>query len=210
MIESRKIRKDSKKTILISAFSAFGGDGINPTELILDKLPKSVNGVNIEKILLPVEFIKAPLELIDLYNKVSPSYVIMLGQAGGRSKVTIEEKAKNVMNARIADNSGNMPVGEAIIDGGESFLYSNLPIDEIISEINNKGLELEKSSDAGEYVCNTVLYRMLNEAKDKAKVGFIHVPFIKEQNHNDKPFMELDDIYDVIYNIIEIITKKEE
>ena len=47
-------------------------------------------------------------------------------------------------------------------------------------------------NDAGRYVCNALLYGMLNHNHGAVPTGFLHVPFLKEQGHQDKPFMELD------------------
>ena len=53
---------------------------------------------------------------------------------------------------------------------------------------------LFRSDNAGEYVCNALLYGMLAHNNGEVPTGFIHVPFIREQGHGDQPYLELDDI----------------
>jgi pyrrolidone-carboxylate peptidase len=43
---------------------------------------------------------------------------------------------------------------------------------------------------------------MLMHNRGEVPTGFIHVPFIKEQGHTDKPFIELDDIRTAVELII--------
>ena len=51
------------------------------------------------------------------------------------------------------------------------------------------------SNTAGTFVCNQLLYGLLHHfAGTDVRVGFVHVPYIKEQNKTDKPMMELEEI----------------
>ncbi len=47
------------RTILITAFEAFGGEAVNPTERVLKMLPDTLGGFALRKVLLPVEFLRA-------------------------------------------------------------------------------------------------------------------------------------------------------
>jgi len=186
---------NSHKIILVSAFEPFNGDDINPTQQILEKLPANIDGCTIAKYLLPVEFIKAPEMLKDEYDRLSPSAVIMLGQAGRRNAITPETTAVNLMNASIPDNAGFKPVELPIIDNGSETLKSTLPVDAVVGAINKSGLPAKLSDDAGRYVCNNVFYYMAYHVGNKVPTGFIHVPFIREQVHENLPFMEFEDLY---------------
>lgn len=198
---------EDNRIILVSGFEPFGGDNINPTELIIDKLPDAINGFLIKKILLPVEFINGPRILNEEYDKIKPSAVIMLGQAGGRSAITPELQGKNIMDAYAPDNSGYQPSNLPIINNGPDVLMSTFPLDKIIEDVNALNIPCELSKSAGTYVCNCLLYNMLYYNKGEVPTGFIHVPFIKEQNHPDKPIFEFNDVYTAVITILDIITK---
>ena len=192
--------------ILITAFEPFGGDQLNPTQMILDRLPDTAGACEIKKLLLPVEFIRSRQLAFEAYDRLSPSAVIMLGQAGGRSSVSLETTGKNVMNARIPDNAGYAPEQLPVVEGGPAALSSTLPADEIVQALTALGIPCEKSGDAGEYVCNTLLYGMLWHNKGNVPTGFIHVPYIPEQGHEDKPSMTLDDLVRGVTAAAETVT----
>ena len=185
--------------ILVTAFEPFGGEKLNPTEQVLGTLPDAIGGYSIHKLLLPVEFVKAREHVMAEYDRISPAAVIMLGQAGGRSAITPETTAVNMMIGAedgflSPDNAGYAPDHLPIVKGGPESLQSTLPIDRIIEAVKAAGIPCEGSDDAGRYVCNTVFYSMLEHDKGAVPTGFIHVPYIKEQGHEDEPYLELDDI----------------
>lgn len=196
---------NTNRTILVTAFEPFGADAVNPTALILDRLPDTVGSFTIHKLLLPVEFAKAHELAVKAYDTLSPAAVVMLGQAGGRSAVTPELTAKNRMNASIPDNAGVQPSDTPIIDGGPDELPSTLPTDRIVEAILSRGVPAEASHDAGSFVCNSLLYRMLFYNGGEVPTGFIHVPFIPEQGHDDKPFLELSDEVSAVRAALEAI-----
>ena len=194
------------KSILISGFEPFGSDSINPTEIIVRNLPKEINNFEIRGIVLPVEFKLAPERLIKEIERIKPSAIIMLGQAGGRDSVSIETTARNLMNG--VDNSGNKMDNQPIIDDGPSELYSTLPVDKIDATLKEYGFPSKLSNDAGKYVCNCLFYNVMYFVKDTVSAGFIHVPFIPEQGHDDKPSMECEDISNAIIEVIKVVIEE--
>lgn len=182
------------KNILITAFEAFGGDTLNPTELILNELPESMDGYALKKLLLPVEYVRARELACAACDALSPAAVILLGQAGGRSAITPETRGRNLMYARIPDNAGYGPDHLPLTEGGPEYLYAGLPVTKIVSQLQEEGIPAESSDDAGTYVCNAVLYGVLLHVRGEVPAGFIHVPFIREQGHEDLPFLEFETI----------------
>ena len=189
-------QKESRpRVILVTAFEPFGGERLNPTEMLLGKLPDAIGGYELRKLLLPVDFAAAPALAIAEYDRLSPAAVIMLGQAGGRRAITPETTGVNEMHARIPDNAGYKPEHLPVVAGGPDELHCTLPLDSMISAVSALGIPGKKSDSAGRYVCNALLYRMLCHNKGEVPTGFIHVPYIREQEHKiKKPFMEIEDI----------------
>lgn len=193
---------DYTRTILVTAFEPFGADTLNPAQMILDRLPDTVGGCRIHKLLLPVDFIKAPETALSAYDALSPAAVIMLGQAGGRDAVTPEMTAKNRIHAAFPDNAGYQPADMPVVADGPDTLTSTLPNEKIVAALSARGIPAALSDDAGAYVCNCLLYRMLFFNGGEVPTGFIHVPFIPEQEHTDQPFMALDDAYTGILTVV--------
>lgn len=187
------------KKILVTGFEPFGGEKINPAQLVLESLPSEICGCEIRKLLLPVEFTGAREAAIKVYGEFSPDAVIMLGQAGGRSALTPEIRGRNVMNSfkedRVnPDNAGYAPDHLEIVQGGPDELRATLPLQKILMAVRAAGVPCELSESAGEYVCNCLLYSMLRHNGGEVPTGFIHMPYVREQDHEDKPFMELGEI----------------
>ena len=201
---------EDRKPILVTGFEPFGGERLNSTEQVLGTLPDAIGGYAIHKLLLPVEFVKARELVIAEYDRINPAAVIMLGQAGGRSAITPETTAVNMMIAvedgfSIPDNAGYAPDHTPIVEDGPETLQSTLPIGRIIEAVRAAGIPCERSDDAGRYVCNTVLYSILEHDKGAVPTGFIHVPYIREQGHEDEPYMELDAVSRGIVVAIETV-----
>ncbi len=169
--------------ILITGFDAFGGEKINPASLILEKLGDEIDGHKIEKLLLPTKFVGTADILEKKIRGMRPDIIISLGQAGGRSEITVERVAINIADASIADNDGKMPIDEKIRWDGENAYFATLPIKAIVENLRKEEIPSSVSNSAGTYVCNFIMYNDLYFA-DKYKnisAGFIHVPYLPAQ-----------------------------
>lgn len=200
--------------ILVTAFEPFNGRDINPSQLILEKL-EAPEGVNLIKELLPVEFKATTVILKKLLKEHQPDIVLSLGQAGNRPEINVERVAINLNNCRssngkkaVADNAGDMPVDQPIVKDAPQAYFSNLPVWDMVKAMQEAGVEAAVSYTAGTYVCNHVMYMVLHEAATnypKLKAGFIHVPFLPEQNPATGYTMELDDMIKGIQAILEYL-----
>ena len=197
--------------ILVTAFEPFNGRDINPSQLILEQL-EAPESVILIKELLPVEFQATTKILKSLLKEYQPDIVLSLGQAGNRPEISVERVAININNCRsssgqkiIADNAGDMPVDEPIVEDAPQAYFSNLPVWDMVKAIQEAGVEAAVSYTAGTYVCNHVMYTVLHEVATnypEMKAGFIHVPFLPEQNPATGYTMELNDMVKGIQAIL--------
>lgn len=168
--------------VLVTGFDPFGEDIINPAFEAVKLLPDEISGAAIIKQEIPTIFTKGAEVLKESINKYAPDVVICVGQAGGRTSVSIEKVAINLIEARIKDNAGNQPLGKAIIEDAPTAYFSNLPIKAMINSINANGLPAYISYTAGTFVCNELMYQLMHFIqKKKILGGFIHVPYIASQ-----------------------------
>ena len=65
-------------------------------------------------------------------EEYSPDAVICVGQAGGRSGMTVEKVAVNLMEARIPDNAGNQPFDVPVKEDGETAYFAKLPVKRMV------------------------------------------------------------------------------
>lgn len=184
---------------LITGFEPFGEDLINPSLEAIQKVSEEIDGIKVIKAVLPVVFHEAVKCLDDLIERKKPDVIICVGVAGGRAQISIERIGINIDDARIADNAGQAPIDVPINSNGPAAYFSTLPVKAIVNAINERGIPAQISNTAGTYVCNHVLYGLLDIIAQKypqKRGGFIHVPFLPIQviNKPSVPSMHLDDI----------------
>jgi pyroglutamyl-peptidase len=170
--------------ILITGFEPFGGESLNPSYEAVKLIENKFNGSDIIKLEVPTAFYKSAQVVISKIDEVKPDAVIMIGQAGGRADITVERVAINIDDASIKDNIGQKPVDSVIDKDGLNAYFATLPIKEIVEKIKNAGIPASISNSAGTYVCNHLMYSVLNyiyKSNLNIKAGFIHVPYTTAQ-----------------------------
>ena len=175
--------------LLVTGFEPFGGESRNPSAEVVERLPHTIAGAEIVKLILPVTRYEAPAAVEKAVEEHHPDVVLSIGQAGGRTAVSVERVAINLDHYRIPDNGGNQPRNEPVIPGGPDAYLCRLPVLEMVEAIQQAGIPAEMSLSAGAYVCNHVLYsvsHLLAEVAPQARAGFIHIPFLPQQV-TDKP-----------------------
>ncbi|WP_405131534.1 pyroglutamyl-peptidase I [Paenibacillus sp. FSL H8-0317] len=169
--------------ILISGFEPFGGDAVNPTGALMDALANEViEGAELKTVLLPVRFDECADLLIAEMEAYRPDVVIACGLAKGRTSITPERIAVNVKDippGSYADNQGQRPVDEPIVDGSPDGLFSTLPIRAMVDDMSAAGIPAAVSNTAGTYICNNTMYRVLDHIRIgqlPIRTGFVHFP----------------------------------
>ena len=170
------------KKILVTGFEPFDKSSLNPSKSIVRELEQDSSLVNLETLILPVDFKSAAKLLIEKVNSAKPDVVICLGQAEGRSAITPERVAINIDDARIPDNAGNKPTDAPIVTGGPDAYFSTLPVKNLVTVIESVGAPAALSLSAGTFLCNHVFYALQHHCRDrKIESGFIHVPLMASQ-----------------------------
>jgi pyroglutamyl-peptidase len=169
----------SKKTLL-TGFQAFGGDEVNPTELMLRWVCEDRELSQVfETQLLPVEY--GAYELILRRSDLEQfENIFCLGLAGGRSKIGLERIGVNWVESRQPDNAGVVPPLALIDSESEPAIINEMNLEGMKKDFEVAGLPIEISLSAGGYVCNHLYFNLLN-ARLRANVLFIHVPYLAEQ-----------------------------
>lgn len=185
-------------TVLITGIEPFDGESLNPSWEAARRLDgQEVAGANVVARQLPCVIGKVVGELRQAIEDVRPDLVICLGQAGGRSEISIERVAINVVDARIPDNEGYQPIDEPVVDGGPAAYFSSLPIKAIVRDLRVGGVPASVSLTAGTYNCNTIFYGLAHfiaTERPALRGGFVHVPYLPEMatRHPGAPSMALD------------------
>lgn len=185
--------------VLITGFAPFNNEKINPSYEAVKLLPNKIDEIIINKLEVPVSYNSAYLTVFEKIEKEEYDAIILVGQAGGRSAISLEKVAINYHYASIPDNDGVSLNHTKIYDNGLDAYFSTLPILKMEEELKSNNINAMISFSCGTYVCNNLMYKVLHYLKEEnknTKAGFIHVPYIKEQVENKEkmPYMELDEI----------------
>ena len=185
--------------LLLTGFTPFDGEKINPALEAVKRVKPEIAGMEIVKLEVPTVFGESVRLVQEAIEREQPDFVLSIGQAGGRAAVTPERVAINVDDARIPDNAGQQPIDVPIFADGENAYFTTLPVKAMTDAIRNAGLPSALSNTAGTFVCNHLMYGVLHHLHQNhksIKAGFIHVPYIPEQTADKPgvPSMPLDDI----------------
>ena len=161
--------------ILVTAFDAFDNRETNVTTLILNKLSDKINNFTIDKLYLPVALNSSFKIAKEHILSQNPDLIILCGEAANRSKISIEIKAKNIINKKLCDLDEVDLNNQIIVSNGDNVIYSTFPTVEALSQVLSENIPIELSMDAGGYICNALFYQVQNEFKNIPCV-FIHFP----------------------------------
>jgi len=171
--------------ILLTGFEPFGGSQVNPSEQVVKILANHPpKGIQISTAILPVNHQAGPKELLRALSDNAPEAIVCLGEAQRRSAISIERIAVNLLDFRIPDNQGVQVVDEPIVADGPAAYFVTLPVRKLMQGLKLEGIPAELSLSAGAYLCNQVLYILLDYLHQQNSIipaGFIHLPALPEQ-----------------------------
>ena len=179
-----KTKTKTPPRILLTGFDPFGGETVNPSwEAVRALHGRRVGGHQIVARQLPTEFATSLRVLQAAMRELKPAIMLGVGQAGGRTQLSLERVAINLQDARIPDNTGAQPIDEPVIAGGPAAYFSTLPLKTMLAALQDAGLPAVISHSAGTYVCNHIAYAMLHFAAKRrgVRAGFIHIPYLPVQ-----------------------------
>lgn len=188
-------------TVLLTGFEPFDGEVLNPSWLAVQRLGGEViAGHRVQAECLKVAFAEAPRQLRGAIARHRPALILCVGQAGGRAQMSLERVAINLIDARIADNTGKQPLDRAVTAGGPAAYFTTLPVKAMRAAAQDAGVPAEISHTAGTFVCNQVFYALMHElaqgTSSGCRGGFVHIPYLPEQAsmHPGAPSLALETI----------------
>lgn len=197
--------------ILITGFDPFGGEAVNPAFEAVKLVADTIKGAQIIKLEIPTVFTRSSDVVEAAILQHQPDVVLNVGQAGGRSHMTVEKVAINLAEARIPDNDGEQPLGTKLREDGETAYFATIPVKAIVQHMKDNGIPASVSYTAGTYVCNSIMYHVLYLTATKypgIRAGFIHVPYATVQAVDKPvgtPFMSLTEIARALELAVEAI-----
>lgn len=199
--------------ILVTGFTPFGGESINPSWEAAKRLSDRIGGAELIKREIPTEFDASGAVLHGLLEQLRPDAVLCVGQYGGANCIRVERVAINLRDARIADNAGKQPTDEPVVSGGPDAYFATIPTREIVDALHEQGIPAQLSYSAGTFVCNDLLYCALHESAQRypaMRCGFVHVPYLPEQaKDGSAPSMSLELMVKALETAAEVLAGEE-
>ena len=195
--------------VLLTGFEPFGGEAVNPSQEIVRALDgATIAAHRVVGSVLPVSFAATLPMLEHLVERHRPALVLALGQAGGRSEISLERVAVNFIDARIADNDGLQPIDVPVVAGAPAAYFTSLPAKAIVAQLRARGIPAAPSLSAGSFVCNQVFFaiaHLLAARLPQARGGFVHVPWLPQQaaQQPGQPSMALETMIEGVRATIE-------
>lgn len=172
--------------VLLTGFEPFDGQTLNPSWEAARALDGwRCEGAVVRSRRICCVFGAALRELDAAIDELQPQLVLAIGQAGGRSEISLERVAINVDDGRICDNAGCQPIDVPVVAGAPAAYFSSLPIKAMVRDLRAAGVPAAVSNTAGTFVCNHLffglMHRMATRAVPVLRGGFIHIPYLPEQ-----------------------------
>lgn len=193
--------------VLVTAFDPFGGMDTNSSLMVLEKLPDKIGNIELEKMVVPTVYKECARIAWERAVNIGADAILSMGQAGGRGAVTVEVIGINYAFATIGDNKGTVLDGEKLTHDGDDAIFSTMPVKAMVQSVKSAGFDASLSVSAGGFVCNSMLYSLLKNAKDfgkNIKVGFVHLPY--EASQGKEGFsMSAEDMRICVEEMIKVI-----
>jgi pyroglutamyl-peptidase len=187
--------------IVLTGFAPFGGETINPSWLAVEHVRtyyRPPAQVQLSTLQLPVTFADCFTPLKTLLGERPADLVICVGQAGGRSMLSLEKVAINYVHARIADNAGEQPFDQAVLADAPTAYFSSLPLGAMLQACHDANVPAHVSYTAGTFVCNALFYQLMHFVHTQHRAtaaGFVHIPYAPSQVvGKTEPCMEVERI----------------
>jgi pyroglutamyl-peptidase len=170
--------KRATPRLLVCGFGPFPGFPENPAARVVERLSAeqwSPDGVVAAYRLIPTTWAGGPAAAAEAARAFAPDAILVLGVAGGADRFQVEGRARNRAAPDRPDAEGALHPTAHILAGGADLMAAAAPLEAMVEAIAAEGLPVAHSTDAGDYLCNYVFYRLLAEAH-APRTAFLHLP----------------------------------
>jgi pyroglutamyl-peptidase len=168
------------KKVFITGFQPFPADGWHENisgVAVTAMNPTHLRGAQVMRLVLPVEYDRAPDAIVEVIERCNPDVVISFGQGGGA--IALEQTAYNLqdtgeISGGVPDNRGIIRAAIEIDEAAPPTRATRLPLPAIHDALEHIGEFPEMSTDPGRYICNNTMFQNIGTGK---RAGFIHLPY---------------------------------
>lgn len=173
--------------ILLTGFEAFGTTPINPAEQVARMLDGAqIADATVTARIVPNSFFECIAVVTAAMEELRPDAVVMLGEYGGRSMITVERLAQNLNDGArygLRDNAGVLMQDQMTAPDGPVAYRATLPIRAMVKAMRQAGIPADISDAAGTFCCNHLMYGILHHIAVQGlevRAGWIHLPHLPQ------------------------------
>jgi len=174
--------------ILLTGFGPFPGVQVNATGVLVPRLARAARrrfaSHSVSTAILPTEWVRGPARARAAFERAQPTLVLHFGVSDRARGFVVERRGVNAC-VMAADGVGAMPASLVLNEIGRKRRRVTLPVPTIVRRLQELGLPAEASDDAGQYLCNAVLYQSLGLMEGAGMVGFVHLPSALADDHGE-------------------------
>ncbi|MEM9727449.1 MAG: pyroglutamyl-peptidase I [Myxococcota bacterium] len=170
-------------SVLITGYGPFANTPVNPAEQVARTLDGSrIGEADVVSKIVNNSFFEAIDEVTTAIEQTSPVLVVMMGEYGGRSMITVERIAINYNDSTrygLTDNKGRSLQGEPTVPGGPAGIYATAPIRAMVQAMRQAGVPADISDTPGTFGCNHLMYGVLYYLQDRGlaiPAAWVHLP----------------------------------
>jgi len=172
----------SVPSLLICGFRSFPAAPRNPAAEAVGALRAQAwtpIGVATRYLSIPVDW-EGSVETVKAELREAPvDGVLLVGVAVKAEGFRVETQARNRTSTTTPDDRGALRPDQAVSLAAPACLPTTSPTAAMVEAVARLGLPAAASDDAGDYLCNFTLYRLL-ERRGADRIGFLHVPQVRE------------------------------
>lgn len=168
--------------LLLAGFGSFPAAPLNPSAAVIATLAREAwapPGAQVDYLTLPVQWQGATETILRQLQTRPADGVLVVGVAVEAEAFRVETLGRNLASPERPDQAGRVWGSACIAETGAEVITATAPCQAMASALETEGLPVDLSQDAGDYLCNFTLYRLLH-AKAAPRVGFLHVPQARE------------------------------
>lgn len=159
------------RKIILTGFGPFGELQSNPTEKLIHSLEETLENELYQFFVLPVSYSYCS-GWSEKHISDEVCLVIHFGVSAKSEVIQLERSGRNIAGS-TKDVDGNCHGSKILKDGPEK-IQSSLDLKRLCKQMNGADFQCEVSDNAGDYLCNFILYKSLCVAAEKTL--FVHVP----------------------------------
>ncbi len=181
------------KKVLLTGFDDWAGSNANPAGGVARALDgETISGATVKAHIAPSVFAEMIPSVTPVIDEWQPDIVISMGEYNGRTMITLERIAQNIIDATrygMGDPAGAQPQDQPVAADGPVAYRTTLPIRAMTLAMRKAGVPADISDTAATFGCNLLMYGVLHHiAKNKLPIraGWAHLPSLPETAALDK------------------------